>query len=191
MRTLAEAGTPSPDERAVTFVFQGATPPAAISPPRDLWMRQAIVRMRQDGRLQEASRDARADGIGDGTGSVAITNDEQGRPLIAVAASGSELVVFVNARPADYLAAAAARAALVAAAGRPAWSEHETEVIPDGTLQAWSRPPATWPDLRRLPRAPGDARWFWGLVLLLMTAELFIRRRPAGRVAEESVPRAA
>ena len=123
MRTLARAGTPAlPDDRAVVLVFQGGTPPSAISPPRDRWMRQAILRMRQDRRLLEASQAARAEGMADRTGWVAVTNDVQGRPLTAAAAVGSELVIFVNARPADYLAAAAAGAALVAAAERRSWS---------------------------------------------------------------------
>ena len=192
MRTLATAGTPAlPDDRSVALVFQGGTLPSAISPPRDRWMGQAILRMRQDRRLLEASQAAPAEGMADRTGWVAVTSDVQGRPVTAAAALGSELVIFVNARPADYLAAAAAGAALVAAAERPSWSEHEPELIPDGTLQAWSRPPSTGSESRWLPAPPGDARWFWGLALLLLIAELFVRRRSAGRVAEERAPRAA
>ena len=166
---------------------------AALSdlPPRDPWMRQAIVRMRQDRGLREASlavrarRHGRSDWLG-------CCHERWTRP-----ASDRGCCDWQRARdfrpraacglPCRCRGASGARrsfrpAVMVRARNRTD-SRRDTPSLVTAVL--------TGPESRWLHLPPGDARWSWGLVLLLLIAELFVRRGPADRVAEERAARAA
>jgi hypothetical protein len=65
-------------------------------------------------------------------------------------------------------------------------SAHETLPMPVQTLAAWSRPPGT--SQPSPPGDEGDRRWLWATALVLMGAEMVVRRRrsaPADRDEEQ------
>jgi hypothetical protein len=107
---------------------------------------------------------------------IVILRSGDGRPLVRAAAAGPQLIVAVAASPADFLGAAAVRAALLARApGAP--REQEVMAIPRFDLQRWTRaaPPVSRDAWQNAGRS--DARWFWAVALILLGAEAVARRR--------------
>ena len=78
--------------------------------------------------------------------------------------------------PSPASSAAEAVHAALTTIGRPDWVEPLT--IPPATLDAWSRRPG--PPSRTAPIVDeGDRRWLWGLVLVLLGVEWWMRRQQA------------
>jgi Aerotolerance regulator N-terminal len=191
LRIVAKAGAPATSaSRALGILFSGGSLPAEVSSPRADWMIRALIAMRRDPVLREA-----AERPGDGDRSqllpdapwVPVAHDGSGRIVVAIAALGHELVARVAARPSDYLAVAAIHALLVATSEPPSWIDREVQRIPEAQLQAWTRPPGPVPAGRWRTSGPGDARWCWALVLVLLGLETIVgRRRHHGLSSEES-----
>jgi hypothetical protein len=104
-----------------------------------------------------------------------LTWDGPGHPLVLAAATNQDFVAYVSGSPTELVAAAALRTLLFAIAQPSAWPEKDVERLSASQLAAWMRegkPSAG----RWRPEPPGDARWFWGLALLLLVIEGFVRR---------------
>jgi hypothetical protein len=193
LRVVAAAGAPAmPVDRSVAIVCAGGQLPREVSSPREEWMLRAIVLMRADSAFLDAVRSAsEATPIATHAPWVVIARNNVGTPVAAVAASGTELIAHVAAPPSAFVTAAALRSLLVAIADRPSWVEHEVAPIPATRLKAWTRAPGPIPPDRWKRSAPGDARWCWALVLLLLGVETFVRRARHQTVDVEETVRAA
>jgi hypothetical protein len=189
-RVVAEAGAPElPADRSLTLIFPGVQLPPA-QPPRADWMWRALVTARADPSLRAAASAYRGEpdpGIPRTWLPVARTSS--GLPLVAVAAVDRELVAYVSAAPGDLIAAATLRALLLALAKPLSWSEKEVERIPPSQLAGWTRGPQPPSSRQWTHQPPGDARWCWGLALLLLAIEAVVRRSRVG--ASEEHARAA
>ena len=187
LRSVAAAGAPAPPaNRLVTVAFPRGPLPAAASEPREPWMLRAIVSMRADRVLRDAAETSNAFTSTEGAPWVTVARNAQGSPVVTAAAVDGALVSRVNAGPETFVAAAAVRALLFAIAEPPDWNTYEVERIPDSTLQAWTRPAAPVPDGRSREAPPGDARWCWALVLLLLGLESVVRKGHRDAAAEEN-----
>ena len=142
------------------------------------WMIEALLRARADARLQAAAS-AHASDVDPHLSAVwrPIVRTVSGHPLVAMAAVQQNLAVYVSASPATLVAAAALRSLLYAVAPPQAWSEREVESISASQLSAWTRQPGPRPG-QRSGQAPGEARWIWGLALLMLAVETIVRRTP-------------
>jgi len=185
LRTVARAGAPSPSaSRPLVLAF--TTNPANVSNLTDPWMLSTILKMRRDAALVGAARDHRPLKSAPGAPWSTVTRGAGDAPVVLAAAAGAELVLLVSGAPDDFLSAAALRSALVAQRGAPGWDEHEVERIPAVQRAAWTRDPARiehgLPE--RSQHAPGDARWVWIGVLILLGMEMLIRRRARERRPE-------
>jgi hypothetical protein len=189
-RVVAEAGAPElPADRSLAVIFPGVQPPPG-EPPRADWMRRALVTARADPSLRRAAAAHRGEpDAGIPRTWLPVARTSAGLPLVAVAAVDQELVAYVAAAPGDLIGAATLRALLLALARPVSWSEKEVERIPPSQLAGWTR--VAKPLARRQWRhqPPGDARWCWGLALLLLAIEALVRRSRAG--ASEEHARAA
>jgi hypothetical protein len=185
----------------VAILFPDAPMPA-VSALQAPWMLQALLTMRGDRALAAEARRSSTNTEAPGAQShdradadprswTAVALDAHGRPAIALAAAGQELVVRVGAAPSSYLAALALRSLLDAVSVDPAWIEHETVRIAPAILRDWSREPGPIPDWRWRQGAPGDARWFWALVLALLAVEMVVRRTVGTRESRDEGARAA
>lgn len=171
--TAAGAPAPSADEPIVVLLGR-ATLPAPLQPAARAWMLRVVRGLRADDEVT-ALGETPADGLRGVW--MTVLQDAKGAPLIRAAASGDRLVIDVAARPADYLAAVAVRGVLRARGESAALSEQEVLTIPDQALARWARvpPPLETTDAVLRQAAP-DARWLWGLVLVLLAAEAVVRR---------------
>jgi hypothetical protein len=184
-RIVASAGAPGlPADRGLTLTFPGAPLPG-VEALRAGWMTRAFALTSADERLRAvafAHQAALTQGLP--APWIPVARDASGRPLVLVAAMKQDLIAYVSAGPADLISAAALRALLTAVAPAPSWEEREVERISASQLAAWTRdakPSGRW----RL-EPPGDARWFWGLALLLLAIEWIVRRsRSRVEVREE------
>ena len=175
-RVVAAAGAPEiPVDRGLTMIFPGAVVPAA-EPPRVLWMVNAWAIASADDRLRTvASAHRGALARSPGPPWVPLALNESGQPLVLVAAANKDLVAYVSTAPSDLVAAAALRSLLSAIVPPPNWREREVERLSASQLAEWTR--AAKPSAARsTPQPPGDARWLWGLALLLLLIEGFARR---------------
>lgn len=89
------------------------------------------------------------------------------------------------ARPATAAIAASAMAAAVEQVTATSFDGVEPVRISDEQLRSWSRAPDGVPEDAR-PSDEGDRRWFWGLVLVLLALEQFLRRVATRRATVES-----
>jgi hypothetical protein len=186
LRSVARAGAPAlPPNRPVVVAFPGAARLGGVSSPREDWMLRAIVSIRSDRSLREAAAKSVAMSEPIETMWVTVASNESGRPVAVVAALAAGLVMRMSTSPSDFASAAALRALLRGVAADHAWHEYEVERIPATTLQAWSRPAGSIPTDRRPQTAPGDARWFWAGVLLLLGGESVMRGRNRSRAKGE------
>lgn len=119
-----------------------------------------------------------------------LLQDEQlaGVPFSA-RTEGNAVLVTTTADPDSFEAATLVHAAVGSWRDPAGYVEAERELIPDQTLQGWTREaapadPSAW---RQADQT--DARWFWALALLCLGVEWVIRRR--GPVVAESHARAA
>jgi hypothetical protein len=96
------------------------------------------------------------------------------------------MVVDAPIRATALEAASVIRAVIVAV--RPAAivdPEAEVAAASDADLAAWRRDPAPAADLSGIRREDSDARWLWGLALLLLVVESRLRRAGVAAVAKE------
>lgn len=162
---------------AIAIVFPGAPERAALrSAGRDLdqrWMFDLVASIRRD---QVVAR------LTDGRPFAA--------PVVAMVANTPTLLLLLD--PADRVV----HAAVIAAAARnlvapDAVEELEPDSISPGELARWTDPRSrsASADARRraIPPDASDGRWFWGLALLLIGVEAFVRRRrrPAVEPSDE------
>lgn len=108
-------------------------------------------------------------------------HDGQGRQPVTARARmlerGSTLVLFTSHSP-DSLGAASLVAALARSnVAAIQTTEYDPAAIDSAALAGWERPATTAPDVRSDSAGPSDGRWFWALVLLLLTAEWLVRRQ--------------
>jgi len=152
---------PAPAGRRAIVVFAGADPVAGERPVATDWMLRAELALRRGDLLRQ-------------TGAT-ITTAEQADALVVHASVGA----------ADPMAAAVARAVMLALSPA-AIADRELEVatIPDAELAGWRRDPAPVTNVTAVPRGiTSDARWLWALALLLLAVETWVRRSRARRNA--------
>jgi hypothetical protein len=179
-RVVAEAGAPElPTDRSLTVNFPGVQLPPG-QPPRADWMRRALVAARADPSLRAAAAAHQGEpDPGIPRTWLPLVRTSSGLPLVAVAAVDQELVAYVSAAPGDLIAAATLRALLLALAKPVSWSEKEVERIAPSQLAGWTRDAKPLSSREWTHQAPGDARWCWGLALLLLAVETVVRRSRA------------
>jgi Aerotolerance regulator N-terminal len=181
-RVVAAAGAPDlPVDHGLTMVFPGAILPA-VEPLRAGWMVRALTVASADERLRavaSAHRGEPARGLG--APWVPVARNGSGQPLVLLASAKQALVVYVLAVSSELVAAAALRSVLSAIVPPPNWREREVERLSASQLAEWTR--ETKPSAAQWkPQSPGDARWLWGLALVLLLIEGFARRAyPAAR----------
>lgn len=158
LKAVAESGTPAPSpEQPVVLTFGGVHASVGHQGLPRLWMLETVLRLRNDPELR----------LIDAT------------PAIRSRWQADALVIDLQAASDTYLAAAAVRGVLAARHGSAAraYAEYEVATIDDSELAAWSRSAgdvqmAMWRHADR-----NDARWFWGLVLVLLALETVVRTR--------------
>jgi len=156
----------------------------AIAQP---WMADAVGRIAQDDDLQSAAAGTEV-GLVDARFrtapwiTVAFASD--GHPLAAAAGSPAGLVVVSAAASSDIVTPLLLRAIAGGLADPPDLRAAEVIPIPDAQLQAWTRPavPVVVPRLDTVER--DDRRWLWGLVLILLGVESWVRRSRRDEVQE-------
>ena len=189
LRTVARAGAAAPPaNRPVGMAFEGVAEPDVV-PPKEPWMLDAILRMRDDDSLRRAAWAQPADSTRPqlGGGWVTVATDRFANAVVAVAARGRELTAYVASRPSDLIAALALRSLLFAAAEPFDWKEREPERLSRSQLKEWNRPSTEIPPVRWQYQAPGDARSMWVAVLALLAIEQVWRRsRATARASEQS-----
>jgi hypothetical protein len=194
LRTVARAGAPAPSAgQPIALAF--TTNPTNVSNPSNPtnpWMLSTLLKMRRDPALVDAARDHRPLKSAPGAPWAPVARGAGDAPVVLAAAAGAELVLLVAGDADDFLPAAALRSALVARRGAPGWDEHEVERIPAVQRAAWTRDAAGIEHAvpEESQHAPGDARWVWIGVLILLGMETLMRRRVRER-RPEAQPHAA
>ncbi|HEX6973223.1 MAG TPA: BatA domain-containing protein [Vicinamibacterales bacterium] len=176
-RIVSAAGTPAPSAREpIVVMLRGARLEAQLRLPPRAWMMRALERVQADGELQQLGESVQRVSTPPW---VTILEDTDGAPLVRAAAAGERLVLDVAADPSDYLAAAVLRAALVARSNTASLEEAEVLPVADDDIARWRREPApvTATDAAVWQHARSDARWFWGLALVLLAVEGVMRRQ--------------
>ena len=96
------------------------------------------------------------------------------------------MVVDTPIRASGLEAASVIRAVMVAVRSAAIVDpEAEVAAVSDADLAAWRRDPAPAADLSGIRREDSDARWLWGLALLLLGVEWRLRRPRAAAAATE------
>lgn len=188
---------PPAGRRARLVIAGRPTPP--VTPANAPWMADAIARMSRDSDLRTAashttgiSLDAR---LVAPPWQVVAVSDIVGAelappaplapptPLIAVAASGSGLLVVSAASPLDIVTPVLLRSIVNSLAVLPDLRQAEVVTISDSQLRAWSRPapPPAAPrlDSPSLDDVSDDRPWFWAATLALLALEGWMRRARA------------
>lgn len=185
-RAIVAAGTPAPSPREpLTVAFAGATLPATRALPSG-WMLDTVLRLTRDQELRQACAETKpgtAEGVDDRW--VAVCEAADRRPIVRAAALDHRLIVAVAADPTTFVAAAVVRGLLRARQGTPARPEEEVRRLSSAELAPLMRPPVP---IAGVPPASGylsDARWGWGMVLLLLAIEGFVRRARPDLAATE------
>jgi hypothetical protein len=97
----------------------------------------------------------------------------------SASADGDTLSVATSVAPSSYEAAALVQAAVASWRDAAGHAEADVQTLPDDMLRAWTRPPGPADPSGWQLAERGDARWFWIASLLCLTAEWWVRRRPA------------
>jgi aerotolerance regulator-like protein len=155
------------------------------------WMADVVARLRRDSFLALGAADAAV--LGSATDSlrqVTVARTDSGR-AVAFAASGAvdgraSLLIFSLVDAGSTASAALLAATANALGGHVPVRELEPRQLGADVLARWQRPtPAIG---LRLPAAndASDARWFWLLVLALLIAEGWLRRRTRQQPREQT-----
>jgi Aerotolerance regulator N-terminal len=175
-RIVAAAGAPElPVDRRLTMIFPGAHMPE-VEPLRAGWMVNAFAVASGDERLRSvASAHLTALSPSLPAPWTPLVRNWSGQPVVLLAAMKQDLVAYVSAAPNELVAPAALRS-LLFALGKPAgWPEREVERLSRSRLAEWTREAKPSAGQWR-PQPPGDARWLWGLALVLLLIEGVVRR---------------
>jgi aerotolerance regulator-like protein len=156
------------------------------------WMADVVARLRRDSFLALTAADAAVllSTTGDSLRLVTVARTDSGR-AVAFAASGpvdgrASLLIFSLVDAGSTASAALLAATANALGGHVPVRELEQRQLSADALARWHRPtPATG---LRLPAAndASDARWFWLLVLALLIAEGWLRRRMRQQPREQT-----
>ena len=189
---------PAADRRAQLVFAQGSDVRVAgdVAAIRTPWMADSLARVARDTDLQSEAARVPA-GLVDprfarGPWHV-LVNALDGRPIASAAMASHKLTVVAAARAGDLIVPVLMRA--IANGLAPASDLTAADVLPigDATLRAWTRPPGPPPPPRPETVDRDDRRWLWGVVLLLLMVENWVRRsaRGADHVQEEVRARVA
>jgi hypothetical protein len=143
--------------RSIVIVFPGYEKRAelqrGVSTPDQAWMVDLLAQLRDE--------------------SIEVT--AAGRMVID---GRARLVLFALVEPGTVASAALIAAARGALSVAPPASELEPGTLSDATLARWERPAADVPahPSRDETNGPSDARWLWIIVLVLLLAEMRVRR---------------
>jgi hypothetical protein len=185
LRVAAAAGTPAPSpDEPITVWFAPNVAGSTLRRVQDDWMLRTLLRLQEEAiRIAlEAGSAVRA--VGESTPWNVIVRDSSGKPLVAAAAAGNELLLDVAASPDRFLAAVVVRSALAARRAPVDLNESEISRHDAATLAALERAAAPV-DLSMLPRdvwrrvSSPDARWCWAVVLVLLGIDQWLRTRAA------------
>jgi hypothetical protein len=184
VRVAAAAGTPggSSDEPIAIRFATDAAPAIKFERVQNGWMLRRLLRLQEE-----------VDRVAHGTGSAVrslsdsapwsvLIRDASGKPLVAAASAGNELVLDVAASSDSFFAALVVRSALAARRAPADFDESEISRLDSASLSALGRPAAPI-DLRALPpdawrhANSTDSRWCWVVVLLLLGIEQLVRTR--------------
>jgi hypothetical protein len=177
--------------RVIAVVFPGyllaSQLKAQAGPLTAAWQGDLLVALRAHPLLRELrgpSLSSACDGV-----AAAPVPDATGRTVAEVAAGPPpyDALVFSCVEPGSTGAAALLAALASSLAARSAWSELETDVLPDEMLRQWMRQP-TAPGPVGGDRTSPHSRWVWLAVLLLLGVEEWLRRR-GRRTVTTSLPR--
>ena len=171
-------------ERPVAMVFAGATGHGALwerSAPLDRpWMVDVVQQLATDPSVRDAAQHTRASAHADmRDGLVTVARDGGQAPLV-VAASGDvgqahRLLLFFEGDAASLASALVMQATLRATSGDAPMGELEPLAVDAGTLRSWERAPTPSPAGQPTHAEPAG-RWVWGVVLLWLGAETWMRR---------------
>jgi hypothetical protein len=121
-----------------------------------------------------------------------IASARDGRPVASASASGDRLIVAGVARDGDLIVPTLLRAIAAHLGPQVQLNDAEIVPIPDSQLRAWTRAPGPPPPPRPETVERDDRRWLWGVVLLLLAIETWMRRQTtATQHAEETRARVA
>ncbi len=186
--------------RPIAIVFGG---PAlfpelldAAKPPNLPWQGDILVRLRSDPQLIAAASNAYVqDDVtsepGPGaTPYVSVARTDDGFTVVLATTGtvdGAERLILIPVAPAgSLLSAAVISAALRASSDVRAIGEIEPATLAEATLARWRREPAA--DAAADARGGGsDGRWLWGLALVLLAVETWMRRARRTSAAQEMV----
>jgi Aerotolerance regulator N-terminal len=194
LRAVAIAGAPAGSaDQPIVVQFAGAAPGSiSPSPIQPGWMLRTVLRLLDDPAVSGRSPASASSGGGASEvpwTTLAMTPDN--RPLVRAAASGSALLLDIDA-PADGLfAAEVVRAVLTARLDPARYDEHEVGRIDDAVLTALTRQPGSVTRDAWRTADSSDARWLWLVALLLLGAEQWLRERSARHRHQEAVRAAA
>jgi hypothetical protein len=196
LRVVARAGAiaGSPEE-PIVIRFSDAdatTGPSRPTPVRSGWMLRRVLRLQEAiATARQLAADVRA--LDNRTSSAwsAVFTDDAGRPIVAAAASGDELLLDVGTRAHSMFAAAIVRAALNARVAPADYQEQEIARTEDAMLNALARAAAPVEEGAWRNADATDSRWCWVLALVLLGVEQWLRRRPAERETREATRAAA
>lgn len=180
--------------RAVAIVYPHAVERPAMRhagvTPHVAWMVDLLARLRHDPLLAGAAADAAVVDSAPPGAAVVLARTRAGQPAVLATEAtlkGADRLVLLPLTDAKALTSAALIAALSQSLSlAPPAAEQNPQLIADSVLASWQRPPG--------PGAVGgrddaEARWCWGLALLLLGVE-FLLRRP-GRAAIDAEARDA
>jgi hypothetical protein len=165
LQAAVSFGVPAGDDtQRVSVMFAGApAAPTPVQPVQSRWIATAAQALKDSALLREAGPEASVERlrIGERNGAMVV---EAPIPSSSPAAPVVIRAAILAIRP--------------AAIGD---AEAEVVTISDDDLARWRRDaaPLTWPmrDLSGVAFAESDARWLWGLALVLLGVEATVRRR--------------
>ena len=153
---------------------------ASTSTPRRPWMMNVLRRVADDQSLAEAARRTRVVALSDTEHTLVVARADSGRPLVVAGqrtVDGREQLLFYSLADAGSLASAALFAAINQSTSRMSSARSfEPSTISNATLAAWQRSPSNVRTGSPTNNDESDGRWLWGLVIVLLGVETWLRR---------------
>ncbi|CAN5737291.1 hypothetical protein BH23GEM10_BH23GEM10_07190 [soil metagenome] len=192
-RSAALMDAVPPPARPIAVVLPGyAGRDALIASARSVdepWMGDVVAAVHRDAALSAAASETAVTAAAAAAPWATVVRGPNGAPAIQAAAAdldgSAHLVLLVHVQAGTMTSVAAAAAAVRAAAATVATDPAELEplALTDAQLDAWRRPASAAAAERAaaatLPPGGSDGRWLWLLVLALLGAETWLRRRAA------------